>query len=184
MKLKNSGILAASLVFTLIFTVMACKGKKVMPTIEIGHTSSTPTGASRVPATDFTLASLDGKNHTLSSYRGKVVLVDFWASWCGPCKAMIPHAVELYNQYKNQGLMVLGVGLDDEASLRKFVAKTPISYPVLVGRSETGRTFGVSAIPTSLILDRKGNIAFRHTGFYPGMESTLEDEIKVLLAEK
>lgn len=180
MKLKNSGLLAASLVFM----VTVCKGNKVLSTSEIGHTSSTPTGASRIPATDFTLASLDGKTHTLSSFRGKVVLVDFWASWCGPCKAMIPHAIELYNQYKNQGLMILGVGLDDEASLRKFVAKTPISYPVLVGTSETGRTFGVSAIPTSLILDKHGNIAFRHTGFYPGMESTLEDEIKGLLAEK
>jgi len=180
MTLKNYGLLATSLLVSLT----ACKGSTVVSTGNVGQAASSATGTGRTPVPDFTLTGLDGKRYTLSSFQGKVVLVDFWASWCRPCRTMIPHAVELYNRYKNQGLMILGVGLDDEASLRKFVAQTPISYPVLIGTAQTGRTYGVSAIPTSLVLDKQGNIAFRHTGFYPGMESTLEDEIKGLLSEK
>jgi peroxiredoxin len=147
-------------------------------------TGDTRTGSRHPVPADFTLPDLDGKNYTLSSFHGKVVLVDFWATWCGPCKLMIPHAIQLYEQYRKQGLVVLGVGLDDESSLRNFAQKEKITYPVLVGTHEIGTTFGVSAIPTTYLLDKKGNIAFQHTGFYPGMETTLEEEVTKLLAEK
>jgi peroxiredoxin len=138
----------------------------------------------RKAAVDFTLADLSGTPHSLSDYQGKVVLVDFWATWCGPCREEIPHLAKLYEAYGSQGLVVLGVGLDKEASLAEFVSENGISYVVLVDETGvTGNLYSVKGIPRTLIIDKKGRIAFDHTGFAPGMEVTMEQEIRTLLAE-
>lgn len=136
-------------------------------------------------APDFTLADMNGKAHTLSKYQGKVVLIDFWASWCPPCRAEIPHLVKIYEKYKSDGLVILGVGLDKKENLATISKELGITYTVLVDdRSVTGRLYDVKGIPRTLMLDRKGRIAADHTGFAEGMESELEGEVKKLLSEK
>lgn len=142
-------------------------------------------GTGRTKALDFTLADISGATHSLSSYRGKVVLVDFWATWCPPCRAEIPHLTRLYNTYKSQGLIILGVGLDKKSSISKFLLSNSISYVVLVDEtSVTGGLYNIRGIPRTIIVDKKGRIASDHTGFSPGMENELEAEIKTLLAEE
>jgi len=142
-------------------------------------------GKNRKQAPDFTLADLSGRLHSLADFQGKVVLVDFWATWCGPCRKEIPHLVKLYDTYKSKGFVILGVGLDRQSNIAKFVADNKISYTVLVDeKSVAARPYGVSGIPRTLIIDKKGRIAFDHTGFAPGMEKEMEAEIGTLLAEE
>jgi thiol-disulfide isomerase/thioredoxin len=114
-----------------------------------------------------------------------VVLLDFWATWCGPCKAEIPHLVKLYNKYKSQGLVVIGVGLDKQARLADYVKQNGVTYITLVDeKSASAKAYNVSGIPRTLMIDKKGRIAFDHTGYSPGMESQVEAEITGLLAEE
>jgi peroxiredoxin len=142
-------------------------------------------GADRRAASDFTLADISGKEHSLSDYQGKVVLVDFWATWCRPCVMEIPHLIKLYEDYSSQGFVILGVGLDKKAKLAEFARENGMSYVVLVDeRGVTGKLYSVKGIPRTLIIDKKGRIAFDHTGFAPGMEVQMEQEIRTLLAEK
>ncbi len=142
-------------------------------------------GKDRKMSSNFTLLDLDGTSHVLSSYKGKVVLIDFWASWCPPCKAEIPHLVKIYEAYKNKGLVIIGVGLDKKANLAKIKAELGINYTVLVDeKSEAGRLYEVRGIPRTLILDKKGRIAADHVGFAEGMQKDLEQEITKLLAEE
>ncbi len=146
---------------------------------------ATDPGAGRKTAPEITLADINGKTHKLSNYRGKVVLVDFWATWCGPCRSEIPHLVRIYNTYKNQGFVALGVGLDDTERLKNMVKDLNISYPILPDeQSISSKPYRVLGIPRTLIIDKKGRIAFDHTGFGPGMQVELEKEIKQLLAEE
>jgi peroxiredoxin len=142
-------------------------------------------GADRRAAPDFTLTDLSGNEHSLSDFRGRVVLVDFWATWCGPCRREIPHLVKLYEGYSSQGFVVLGVGLDKKAKLAEFARENRMSYVVLVDeKGVTGSLYAIRGIPRTLIIDKKGRIAFDHTGFAPGMEVKMEQEIRTLLAEE
>jgi peroxiredoxin len=142
-------------------------------------------GADRRAAPDFTLADLSGNERSLSDFRGKVVLVDFWATWCRPCVIEIPHLIELYEAYKSQGFVALGVGLDKKAKLAEFARENQMSYIVLVDeKGVTGSLYAIRGIPRTLIIDKKGRIAFDHTGFAPGMEVKMEQEIGTLLAEE
>ncbi len=122
-------------------------------------------------APDFTLTSLDGERYTLSKLRGKVVLINFWATWCPPCRQEIPDLSRLHTRYKDRDFMVLGISLDEISpdQIRKFARNYKISYPVLHGpRSELGeitRSYGgIQAIPTSFLIDKQGNIRARYIG--------------------
>lgn len=157
--------------------------------LEEDEESTTPPrpdpGAHRALAPDFTLTDLGGNTHSLSSYRGKVVLLDFWASWCGPCKVEIPYLITTYKKYRSQGLVVLGVGLDSKHLLNRASADLEITYPVLVDdRRITAQPYGIRGIPRSILVDKKGRMAFDHEGFRPGMEKGIEAEVKKLLAEE
>ena len=117
---------------------------------------------------DFTLKDMNGKDVRLMSYKGKVILLDFWATWCGPCKIEIPGFVELQTKYKDQGLVVLGFSVDDPVDkLKPFATQYKMNYPVLVGRDrdDVQEAFGpIWGIPTTFVIGRDGNICKKHMG--------------------
>jgi len=110
-------------------------------------------------APNFTLEDLNGKNVKLSDFKGKVVIINFWATWCPPCKAEIPDFIELYKTYQKKGLVILGIALDNKEKVVKFVKDNGINYPILMGNQEVSNLYGgISGIPTSFVVDRKGII--------------------------
>jgi peroxiredoxin len=134
------------------------------------------------PATDFTLPALDGKKVSLSQFKGKVVLLNFWATWCGPCKAEIPAFVELQAQYKND-LVILGLSVDDPADKAKaFADQYKVNYPMVLGlgHDEIQDAYGpIYGIPASFLISRDGKVCKRHLGIAP--KAQFEREIKALL---
>lgn len=138
--------------------------------------------ANAKPATDFTLPGLDGKAVKLSAYKGKVVLLNFWATWCGPCKAEIPGFVELQTQYKND-LVIVGLSVDDPADKAKaFADQYKVNYPIVLGlgHDDIQDAYGpIYGIPASFLISRDGKVCKRHLGIAP--KSQFEREIKALL---
>jgi len=133
-------------------------------------------------ALDYTIKDMNGVDVKLSSFKGKVILLNFWATWCGPCKAEIPAFVELQKQYAKD-LVVLGLSVDDTVDkLKPYAAQYKINYPVLVGlgRDDVQEAFGpLWGIPVSYIIGRDGNICKKHMGIAP--KAQFEREIKALL---
>jgi cytochrome c biogenesis protein CcmG/thiol:disulfide interchange protein DsbE len=129
------------------------------------------------PAPDFTLEDLSGKKVSLASYRGKAVLINFWATWCGPCKIETPWLVELRNQYASKGFEILGVSLDDldpddkrefaqeKRDIAKFAAQEHMQYPVLIDGASIDKPYGgLDALPTSYFVDRSGKVVATQLG--------------------
>jgi len=136
---------------------------------------------SNPPASDFVLKDLNGNNVALSDYRGKVVLIEFWATWCPPCRATMPGIEKLHKAYKDRGLVILAISLDsgDWDFVKSFLASYGITYTVLRGTDDVQSKYGVRAIPTTVILDKQGRIAKRYLGF--GNEDDFEKDIKAIL---
>ena len=138
----------------------------------------------RKVAPDFALKDAHGKTVKLSDFKGKVVLLDFWATWCGPCKIEIPWFMEFQRKYKDQGLVVLGVSMDDDGwkVVNPFVAEHKINYRIVLGDDATGSLYGgVDALPMTLVIDRDGRIAAVHVGLSAG-KGDFADAIEKLLA--
>jgi len=134
------------------------------------------------PAPDFTLETLDGKSLSLSSLRGKAVLVNFWATWCGPCKIETPWLVELQKRYGSEGLQVVGVAMDDSGKdeISRFAQDMGMNYPVLLGKEAVGDAYGgVPALPESFFVGRDGKIVDRIIGLKD--RSEIEDSVKKAL---
>jgi cytochrome c biogenesis protein CcmG/thiol:disulfide interchange protein DsbE len=133
------------------------------------------------PAPQFTLQDLNGKPVKLSDFKGKVVILDFWATWCPPCRAEIPNFVELQKEYGKQGLAVVGISLDDNpAGVVDFAKAQGINYPIVMGDQDVAAAYGgVEAIPTTFVIDPAGNIVNKHVGYTEKAE--FEAEIKKLL---
>jgi thiol-disulfide isomerase/thioredoxin len=142
-------------------------------------TSAGSTAPGAAPA--WELKDPDGKVVKSSDFLGKVVILDFWATWCAPCKAEIPGFIALQKQYGDEGLVVVGVSLDDQgaATVKRFMAEFGMNYPVVLGDVTLMQAYRGTAIPTTVIIDRKGNIVARHVGFTP--KETFENEIRPLL---
>jgi len=141
-----------------------------------------PAAAGYGPAPDFTLETLDGKNLSLSQLHGKAVLVNFWATWCGPCRIETPWLVQLQNQYGSQGLQVIGVAMDDSGKdeIAKFAKEMGVNYPVLLGKEAVGDAYGgVPALPETFFVDRDGKIVDRIIGLKG--RSEIEDSVKKAL---
>lgn len=117
-------------------------------------------------APDFTLKSIDGQPVTLSSFRGKVVLLDFWATWCTPCRSEIPRFVEWQQKYRDKGLVVLGVSMDDSSKdAANYVREMKITYPVVMGSSDVADSYGgVLGLPVNLLISRDGKILNKYVG--------------------
>ncbi len=144
----------------------------------------TQPSSTRKVAADFRLTDLNGKPVELGALRGKVVLLDFWATWCPPCQAEIPHFKELYTTYKGRGLQVIGVALDQEGekAVGPFVKENQINYPIALANSKVTRAYGgIRGIPTTFLIDKKGRIAKQFVGYQD--KQIFEKEIQNLLAE-
>jgi thiol-disulfide isomerase/thioredoxin len=138
----------------------------------------------RQAAPDFTLKDIEGNDVSLSQFRGKVVILDFWATWCPPCKMEIPHFIDLQRQYGSKGLQVVGVSLDQNAPavVPPFVQQSGINYTMLIGDVNVAEQFGATqGIPTTLVLDKHGRIAGSFLGYND--KSVFEDLTRKLLAE-
>jgi peroxiredoxin len=141
-----------------------------------------PKVATSTLAPDFSLESVDGKTVRLSDLRGKAVLLNFWATWCGPCKIEMPWFVELQNQYASQGLQIVGVAMDDASKedIAKFAKDMGVNYPILIGKEAVGDQYGgVPALPESFIIGRDGKIVDKILGLRGKAE--IEDSIKKAL---
>ena len=156
----------------------------------LGLTLATGCGApaeqtpTRSPAPDFTVTDLNRTTVQLSALRGKVVLIDFWATWCPPCKAEIPHFKELHSAYRAKGLEVIGLSLDQggPAEVAAFVKQQGILYPVALATPAIVQAYGgIRGIPTTFLVDKRGRIAEKYVGYQD--KKVFEEKIVALLAE-
>lgn len=136
-------------------------------------------------APDFTLSDLNGSDVRLSDLRGKVVLIEFWATWCPPCRESIPAMNEIYKRYNEKGLVILGISVDKGQNvaedLRAFVREYSILYPVLIDSKNINNLYGVYSIPTTFLIDKDGKVILKNIGFSPELEDKLSKEIERLL---
>jgi len=137
-------------------------------------------------APDFTLKTIDGQEITLSKLKGKVVLLDFWATWCGPCRESIPHLIQLYKAYRENGFEIIGISLDkgDAAVVRNFVKSVDIPYPIVVATEEVARDYRVTSIPATFFIDKEGKIREKISGFNSMIAQQMNSNIVDLTSEK
>jgi peroxiredoxin len=154
-------IRAFSLGLVLLLIVAGCSTSRTASAQSVKPTKD------RKVAPDFVLKDASGKQVKLSDYRGKAVVLDFWATWCGPCKVEIPWFVEFQRKYKDRGLVILGVASGDEGwdIVKPFATQMKINYPILLGNDATADLYGgIEALPTTFIIDRDGRVAKLHIG--------------------
>jgi peroxiredoxin len=137
------------------------------------------------PAPDFTLRSLDGPNLRLAEQRGRVVLVNFWATWCGPCKQEMPHLNRLYDKYRSSGFVLLGVNVDESPQLAAGTAgRMGLRFPVLFDADKTvSKLYDLQSMPATVLIDRDGKVRFLHRGYRDGLEQSYERQIRELVKE-
>ena len=142
-------------------------------------------GASAPMAPDFTLPSRTGDSISLSKYRGQVVMINFWASWCGPCRQEMPLLEQMYKKYNRLGFTLVGVNVDEQAAdAEKLLAKVPVSFPIaLDSKSEVSKLYNVRGMPSSIFIDRQGTVRYVHPGYKPGDEVKYQEQIRALLKE-
>ena len=136
-------------------------------------------------APDFTLRSMDGQNLRLQELRGRVVLVNFWATWCGPCRQEMPHLNRLYDKYRSSGFVMLGVNIDDDANNAIGVAnKLGMKFPVLFDTDKkVSRLYDLNTMPSTVVIDRDGKVRYVHRGYRDGYEDAYDKQIRELVKE-
>jgi peroxiredoxin len=141
-----------------------------------------PTGA---PAPQFTLTARSGANVSLGQYKGQVVMLNFWASWCGPCRQEMPLLDSIYTKYKRMGFTLIGVNVEpDSKSANDWLKQTPVSFPILYDKeSKVSKMYDVEGMPSTVIIDRAGKVRALHRGYKPGDENEYLDSIRTLVRE-
>jgi thiol-disulfide isomerase/thioredoxin len=176
--LKN---LLAIMLLILTTTLFSCEGRSS----QFGNLLKTASNTDDEKAPDFTLLTLSGEEVKLTDYPDKIVILDFWATWCGPCRRGIPDLVSIQNEYKEE-VVVIGISLDQPSTQRNiqpFIDHFEINYPIVLGTLEVVVAYGnIQAIPTSFIIDEERNIVNRHIGLVP--KATLVEEINSLLKKE
>jgi len=139
-----------------------------------------------VPAPQFSLASRAGGEVSLADLRGQVVMINFWASWCGPCRQEFPALDQIYAKYKPMGFTLVAINVESEkADAEKFLSATPASFPILFDPDNTvSGKYGVSAMPTTVLVDRQGRVRWQHRAYKPGDEAKYIEQIRAALREK
>lgn len=170
MKPNLRGALAPLLSF-LLLAACGCSG---------GDRSPSPEAAP-----DFSATSLDGRVVRLSEHQGQVVLLDFWATWCPPCRAALPHLVEMQNAYRADGFVILGMNMDkDPQEVASFLERNTVNYPILPLADDVRRAYGgISTIPTAILVDRQGRIRQKFLGYDRRIAQDMEKAIRALLSE-
>jgi len=137
------------------------------------------------PAPDFTLKSRSGENLKLSELRGEVVMVNFWASWCGPCRQEMPLLDQLYKRFSPMGFTILGVNVEeDSAEAEKVLGEIPVSFPILFdSRNQVSKAYDINAMPSTFLVDRDGKVRYLHKGYKPGYEDEYQRQISELIRE-
>ena len=137
-------------------------------------------------AKDFSLKGIDGKEYKLSNFKGKVVVLDFWATWCPSCRESLLFFEDLHKKYKDNGLVVVGISVDiSEGAVKKFVESKGLTYLILLDKENlVSDLYNVFSIPTTLIIDQKGNIVARKVGFSKAHAQYYEETVRKLLGEK
>src|ERR1700728_3177220 len=168
---KIVSTLAISVLLACAVVAIGCSKRKV--------------ATNRKAAPEFSLKDANGQTVHLSDYRGKVVLLDFWATWCGPCKIEIPWFMEFEKQYKDQGFAVVGVSMDEDgwAAIKPYVQNMKMNYRVLLGNDDVSTAYGgLDSLPTTLLIDRQGKIASVHVGVTMGKEEFKNAIVQLLHA--
>jgi peroxiredoxin len=162
--------------------------RKVIAAIAAALCVSLPALASSSPAAlapAFTLASRAGQEVSLAQYKGQVVMLNFWASWCGPCRQEMPLLESIYKKYNKMGFTLLGVNVEpDSNAANEWLKATPVSFPILYDRdSKVSKLYDVAGMPSTVIIDRSGKLRVLHRGYKPGDENEYLDSIRTLIRE-
>ena len=148
-------------------------------------TSLSLAGDGSGPAPGFSLGARGGKSLALSELKGQVVMINFWATWCGPCRQEMPLLEQMYKKYRPMGFTLLGVNVEpDPVGAEDWLKETPVSFPILFDReNRVSKLYNVSGMPSSVLIDRKGNVRYLHRGYKPGDENTYLNHIRALVKE-
>jgi peroxiredoxin len=141
-----------------------------------------PTGS---PAPQFTLGAKSGQTISLSQFKGQVVMLNFWASWCGPCRQEMPLLESIYKKYSRLGFTLIGVNVEpDSNAANEWLKQTPVSFPILYDKeSKVSKMYDVAGMPSTVIIDRAGKVRMLHRGYKPGDENEYLDSIRTLVRE-
>lgn len=169
--LKNRNTLAKSILFSAALLFLLFSNGAIVHSASMGTMNS------------FSLPSLKGENTvSSSSLKGKVVLIDFWASWCVPCEASFPAYNDLYNMYKDKGFEIIGINIDDNKDKAlEFLNDHPANFTILSEGKKTAEAFGLETMPTSYLIDRTGNIVYINSGFHEEDINKIEKKIESVL---
>lgn len=177
---------AFALSVTILFLSASCNSSRPAPS-SATIPATTPSAPAETDSTiperlpSFSVTDLSGQEISPATFKGKVALIDFWATWCPPCRKEIPHFNKLYAEYRERGLIVIGLALDDKAAeVRKFMRQMPIAYPVALASSELQQQFGgIEVYPTAFLFDREGRVIKKYLGYiYP---DEFDQDVKALL---
>lgn len=174
--MKRTSLAFVACFLALVVVSCACRQKKTQGPVSVGP---------GVKAPAFDLYDLENNRVSLRSLKGKVVLLDFWATWCYPCRMEIPHFIDLYEKYYQSGLEVVGIALDRGGAkdVRPFAEKEGIIYRVLIGDTLVTKAYGgISAIPTTFVIDKKGVVYSKYVGVPKDM-NVFENDVKKLLGK-
>lgn len=153
--------------------------------IAAGVAASMAAASPPATAPDFTLKRLDGPNLRLGEQRGQVVMLNFWASWCAPCKQEMPHLNRLHDKYRDTGFVLLGINVDDDpAKAAADAAKLGIRFPVLLDQAKVvSKLYQLGAMPTTVVIDRDGRVRHVHEGYRNGLEQLYDAQVRSLVKE-
>lgn len=167
--IKLKGLIVGFILLCLFLTITGCERKERKAII----------GA---PAPQFTLTNLNGQKVSLSDYSGKVILLDFWATWCPPCKESIPHLETLYRRYKDKGFVVIGISFDEDIeTVKRFKDKYNMTYPILMGEEWIKNDYGITGVPEMFMLGRDSILKSHRLGFNESLAALMDQEIRGLL---
>jgi len=158
------------------------RSKLIAALFALSLTAATP-GATVAP--DFTLANRAGGQVSLSKLRGQVVMINFWASWCGPCRQEFPALDQIYAKYKPMGFTLVGINVESKkADAERFLGTQKVSFPILFDPdNKVSGDFGVKAMPTTVLVDRQGRVRWQHMAYKPGDEAKYIEQVRAALRE-